>query len=121
MASPYRTRFAPSPTGKMHLGHARTALVTWLRARQQGGRIVMRIEDIDRARVVPGAADAMCRDHEWLGLDWDDGPVWQSTRDDAYEAALERLSRAGLVYPCTCSRKEIAQIANAPHGEREDG
>lgn len=115
MASTYRTRFAPSPTGKMHIGHARTALVTWLRARQQGGAIVMRIEDIDRPRVVPGAAESICRDHEWLGLDWDEGPIYQSTRGDAYEQALTELRDAGFVYPCTCSRKEIAEIASAPH------
>ena len=117
MATTYRTRFAPSPTGKMHLGHARTALVTWLRARQKGGEIVMRIEDIDRPRVVVGAADAICRDHEWLGLDWDEGPVYQSERSDIYERALERLIDAGRVYPCTCSRKEISAIASAPHGD----
>jgi len=99
----------------MHLGHARTALVTWVRARQKGGSIVMRIEDIDRPRVVPGAAESICRDHEWLGLDWDEGPIYQSTRDDAYEQALTKLREAGLVYPCTCSRKEIAEIASAPH------
>ena len=115
MASTYRTRFAPSPTGKMHIGHARTALVTWLRARQQGGAIVMRIEDIDHPRVVPGAAESICRDHEWLGLDWDEGPIYQSTRGDAYEQALTELRDAGFVYPCTCSRKEIAEIASAPH------
>lgn len=99
----------------MHIGHARTALVTWLRARQQNGAIVMRIEDIDRPRVVPGAADAICRDHEWLGLDWDEGPIYQSMRDQAYEGALSKLQEAGLVYPCTCSRREIAEIASAPH------
>ena len=98
----------------MHLGHARTALVTWLRAREQGGAILMRIEDLDGPRVVEGAAEAICRDHEWLGLDWDEGPVYQSTRDSAYEQALQRLVEAGLVYPCTCSRKEIAAIASAP-------
>lgn len=102
----------------MHLGHARTALVTWLRARKLGGRIIMRIEDIDRLRVVPGAADAICRDHEWLGLDWDEGPVRQGSRDAAYEQALETLRSAGLIYQCTCSRKEIAEIASAPHGDR---
>ncbi|MFZ1863493.1 MAG: tRNA glutamyl-Q(34) synthetase GluQRS [Polyangiales bacterium] len=117
MVTPYRTRFAPSPTGKMHLGHARTALVTWLRARKLRGRIVMRIEDIDRPRIVPGAADQICRDHEWLGLDWDEGPILQSSRDEAYERALARLEEMGLVYPCTCSRKEIAEIASAPHGD----
>lgn len=113
----YRTRYAPSPTGKMHLGHARTALVTWLRARKLGGQIIMRIEDIDRPRVVPGAADRICHDHEWLGLDWDEGPVLQSSRDEAYERALRRLEALGQVYPCTCSRKEIAEIASAPHGD----
>ena len=117
MTSTYRTRFAPSPTGKMHPGHARTALVTWLQARKQGGQIVMRIEDIDRPRVVPGSADAICRDHEWLGLDWDEGPVFQSAHDEAYERALGQLQAAGVVYPCTCSRKEIAAIASAPHGD----
>ena len=118
MTSTYRTRFAPSPTGKMHLGHARTALVIWLRARKLGGKIVMRVEDIDRPRVVRGAAGAILRDHEWLGLDWDEGPVFQSSRNEAYERALDRLQWAGRVYPCTCSRKEIAEIASAPHGDQ---
>ena len=76
----------------------------------------MRIEDLDGPRVVPGAAEAICRDHEWLGLDWDEGPVYQSSHGEAYERALDRLRAAGLVYPCTCSRKEIAEIASAPHG-----
>lgn len=101
----------------MHPGHARTALVTWLQARKQGGKIVMRIEDIDRPRVVAGAADDICRDHEWLGLDWDEGPQFQSDHDESYERALAALQAAGLVYPCTCSRKEIARIASAPHGD----
>lgn len=101
----------------MHPGHARTALVTWLQARKQGGKIVMRIEDIDRPRVIAGAADEICRDHEWLGLDWDEGPQFQSDHDESYERALATLQAASLVYPCTCSRKEIAQIASAPHGE----
>ena len=101
----------------MHLGHARTALVTWLRARKLGGRIVMRIEDIDRPRIVAGAAGEICRDHEWLGLDWDEGPILQSSRNEAYERALSQLEEIGMVYPCTCSRKEIAEIASAPHGD----
>lgn len=101
----------------MHLGHARTALVTWLRARKLDGEILMRIEDIDRPRVVAGAADAICRDLEWLGLGWDEGPVFQSARTDAYERALDVLQSAELVYPCTCSRKDIAKIASAPHGD----
>lgn len=77
----------------------------------------MRVEDIDGPRVVPGSAEAILRDHEWLGLDWDEGPIFQSTRGEVYEAALETLTKAGLVYPCTCSRKEIAKIASAPHGD----
>jgi glutamyl-tRNA synthetase len=101
----------------MHVGHARTALVTWLQARKLEGRIVMRIEDLDGPRVVPGAADEICHEHEWLGLDWDEGPVYQSSREEAYEKALAQLEAAGLAYPCTCSRKEIAGIASAPHGE----
>ena len=114
---PYRTRFAPSPTGALHLGHARTHLVTWLRARQAKGAIVMRIEDLDPPRVVAGAEDALLRDHEWLGLDWDEGPIRQSERSSFYEDALEQLRLRGLIYGCTCSRKEIQQIASAPHGE----
>ena len=100
----------------MHPGHARTALVTWLQARKHGGQILMRIEDIDRPRVVAGAADEIFRDHDWLGLDWDEGPQFQSSHDDSYERALDKLEALGLVYPCSCSRKEIARIASAPHG-----
>jgi len=77
----------------------------------------MRIEDIDRPRVVAGASDAILRDHEWLGLDWDEGPFFQSDRDETYESALATLVGAGRIYPCTCSRKEIAMVASAPHGE----
>jgi glutamyl-tRNA synthetase len=77
----------------------------------------MRVEDIDHPRVVPYAAEAIFEDHEWLGLDWDEGPIFQSSRGEAYERALERLQEAGWVYPCTCSRKEIAEIASAPHGD----
>jgi len=116
MAGAYKTRFAPSPTGKLHLGHARTALVAWLRARSVGGRIVMRIEDLDPPRIVDGATEAILEDHLWLGLDWDEGPLRQSDRAPAYEAALRVLEGDGHLYPCTCSRKEIAEIASAPHG-----
>ncbi len=103
----------------MHLGHARTHLVAWLRARAAGGRIVMRIDDLDPPRVRPGAADAFLRDHEWLGLDWDEGPVFQSApeRQAAYAEALVALEAAGHLYPCTCSRREWMEIASAPHGE----
>lgn len=113
----YTTRYAPSPTGAMHLGHVRTHLIAYLRARSLGGRIVMRIEDLDPPRVVPGSAEGFLRDHEWLGLEWDEGPHFQSDRTALYEAAIDRLRAEGAIYPCTCSRREVAQIASAPHGE----
>ena len=78
---------------------------------------MMRIEDLDQPRVVRGSADGICRDHEWLGLDWDEGPIFQSTRDAAYERAIDALQASGHLYPCTCSRKEIAGVASAPHGD----
>jgi glutamyl-tRNA synthetase len=117
---PYVGRFAPSPTGRIHVGVARTFLAAWLDARRQGGVILLRIEDIDRPRTVPGAADQIRRDLEWLGLDWDGEVVEQSARFDRYEAAVERLRSMGRIYACTCSRKEIA-LASAPHGEGDDG
>lgn len=125
MIHSYRTRFAPSPTGRLHLGHARTALVGWLRARSAGGAFVMRMEDLDTARVRPGAAEGILEDLRWLGLDWDEGPdvggafgpYLQSERLPSYAEALAELERRGLVYPCTCTRKELREIASAPHGE----
>ncbi|MEM6959100.1 MAG: tRNA glutamyl-Q(34) synthetase GluQRS [Myxococcota bacterium] len=108
----YRTRYAPSPTGAMHLGHARTALIAFARARQAKGRILMRIEDLDGPRVREGAEAAILRDHEWLGLHWDEGPIHQSARTHHYDAALEALGEH--VFACSCTRKEIA-IASAPH------
>lgn len=113
---PYRTRYAPSPTGRLHLGHARTHLVAWLCARSAGGSIVLRIDDLDTPRVLEGSESSILRDHAWLGLDWDEGPYRQSERLEAYVEALERLGEQGQLYPCTCSRKEIQQIASAPHG-----
>jgi glutamyl-tRNA synthetase len=125
MAREYRGRLAPSPTGNLHLGIARTSLCAWLRARQAGGRLVLRIEDIDGPRVVAGAVQSIIEDLRWLGLDWDEGPdcggpfapYVQSQRSRSYAQALEVLSARDLVYPCTCSRKEIAEIASAPHGD----
>jgi len=114
----YRTRYAPSPTGRLHLGHARTHLLTWLRARREGGTILMRIEDLDPPRVRPGAELGILRDHEWLGLDWDEGPIRQSERLELYAQALERLRARHAVYPCTCSRKELRALASAPHEEQ---
>src|SRR5579875_3862085 len=114
------TRFAPSSTGYLHLGHVRAALFAWSRARAAGGRFLLRIEDIDPARCRPGYATAICEDLRWLGLEWD-GPVRvQSAHLAEYWAVLEGLRARGLVYPCFCSRAEIARevaaSASAPHG-----
>ena len=110
-----RTRFAPSPTGDLHLGGAWTALASWVVARRDGGRCALRIEDLDPPRVVPGAEARIEEDLRWLGLDWDDAPVRQSDRGAHYESAIATLAAKGLVYPCDCSRAEIALVANAPH------
>jgi glutamyl-Q tRNA(Asp) synthetase len=110
------TRFAPSPTGYLHLGHAHSALTGWHRARAESGRFLLRIEDIDPARCRPEFEAAILEDLAWLGLDWD-GPVRrQSDHLADYKAALDRLSGMGLIYPCFCSRKDIAAAVNAPHG-----
>jgi glutamyl-tRNA synthetase len=112
-------RLAPSPTGGLHLGHARTFLLAWLAARRAGGRVLLRIEDLDASRVRPEARAGALDDLRWLGLDWDEGPYVQSERMEAYTASLERLKRAGMVYPCTCKRSDIARAAAAPHAEDE--
>src|SRR5271167_912232 len=101
---PLVTRLAPSPTGAQHLGNARTYLIAWLMARQAGGRVVLRIEDIDSPRIKAGAAEQALADLRWLGLDWDAGPIVQTERLAFYDAALRRLQAQELVYPCTCSR-----------------
>jgi glutamyl-tRNA synthetase len=108
-------RFAPSPSGAMHLGNARTALLAWLDVRARGGRMLLRIEDLDRDRCRPELADDVRRDLEWLGLDWDEETAPQSTREAAYHAALDQLAAAGAVYECFCTRRELA-VASAPHG-----
>jgi glutamyl-tRNA synthetase len=112
-------RLAPSPTGAQHLGNARTYLIAWLAARQAGAKIVLRIEDIDSPRIKPGAATLIEDDLTWLGLDWDEGPVVQSTRLSRYSQALQQLIDRDLVYPCTCSRTDIAEAASAPHASQE--
>lgn len=112
-------RLAPSPTGGLHVGHARTFLVAWLAARSAGGRILLRIEDIDTSRARPGATEAAVADLCWLGLDWDAGPVHQSERLDLYRDTLDYLKRQDLIYPCTCTRAEVARAASAPHAEDE--
>lgn len=107
-------RFAPSPTGDMHVGNASSALLAWLSVRARSGVMVMRMEDLDRPRVRPGSAERILEDLAWLGLDWDEGPVAQSDRFSAYDAAFRKLKEAGKVYPCFCSRKDVAAAARAP-------
>ena len=110
------TRFAPSPTGHLHLGHAHSALFGWHKARDESGRFLLRIEDIDPARCRPEFEAAILDDLAWLGLDWD-GPVRRQSEHLAdYGTALEKLRGLGLVYPCFCSRKDIAAAVSAPHG-----
>jgi glutamyl-Q tRNA(Asp) synthetase len=115
------TRFAPSPTGYLHLGHVRSAWEGWRAARAAGGRFLLRLEDIDRVRCRPEYARAIIEDLAWLGLDWD-GPIRRQSEHLAeYSAALARLDRAGLLYPCFCTRRdiqaEIARAGGAPQGE----
>ncbi|MEQ9488932.1 MAG: tRNA glutamyl-Q(34) synthetase GluQRS [Alphaproteobacteria bacterium] len=113
---PVTTRFAPSPTGLLHLGSAYSALFAEQAARKAGGRFLLRIEDIDRGRCRPEFEDAIYRDLEWLGIEWD-GPVRrQSEHFDLYDHFLHSLEEGGLIYPCFCTRKEIAASASAPHG-----
>jgi glutamyl-tRNA synthetase len=116
---PVVARLAPSPTGAQHLGNARTYLIAWLSARSRGGRVVLRIEDIDSPRVKAGAAEQACDDLRWLGLDWDEGPLIQTERLSLYRQALARLQAHERVYPCTCTRTDIERAASAPHAEHE--
>lgn len=124
-----RGRFAPSPTGELHLGSARTALCAYLAARRDGGSFVLRIEDLDPPRVIPGAAERILEDLRWLGLEWDEGPdvggpcgpYVQSERTERYEAALARLAADGHLFPCWCSRTEVLRASAAPHGATDEG
>jgi glutamyl-Q tRNA(Asp) synthetase len=114
------SRFAPSPTGRLHLGHAWSALLAFDLARSRGGAFLLRIEDIDPGRSRPEHVDAIVEDLAWLGLNWDGEIIFQSRRLPLYAGALERLKARGLVYPCFCTRAaiaaEIAASATAPHG-----
>jgi glutamyl-tRNA synthetase len=117
-------RFAPSPTGPLHLGSALAALAAWASARSAGGRLLLRVEDIDGPRVIPGATDRQLGALRWLGLDWDEGPdvggphapYVQSQRTALYDDALARLAGAGRLFPCRRSRRDLAGLASAPHG-----
>jgi glutamyl-Q tRNA(Asp) synthetase len=109
------TRFAPSPTGYLHLGSAFSALTAWRRAREVGGVFLLRLEDIDTARCRPEFATAILEDLAWLGIDWDGEVRVQSHHLTEYRAALDALATRGLLYPCFCTRADIMQSASAPH------
>lgn len=124
-----RGRFAPTPSGLLHIGNAFAALAAWLQIRHAGGEFLLRVEDIDKPRSRPAFAERQQDDLLWLGLDWDEGPrvggphapYEQSRREELYEAALETLLAAGRLYPCYCSRAELASVASAPHGLSSEG
>src|SRR5262245_56484020 len=103
----FRTRFAPSPTGYLHIGGARTALFNFLFARHHGGKFILRIEDTDRERSTPEAIEAILDSLSWLDLDWDEGPFHQTERFPRYRERLEELLGKGKVYPCTCTAQEL--------------
>jgi len=113
MSSAYRGRFAPSPTGPLHFGSLIAAVASYLDAKSRGGEWLVRVEDLDPPRVVRGAAADILRTLEACGMPWDGAIVYQSTRSDAYHAALHRLRQRGVIYPCACSRREIADSAVA--------
>jgi glutamyl-tRNA synthetase len=115
----YIGRLAPSPTGAQHVGNARTYLIAWLAARSAGGRLILRIEDIDSPRVKSGAAEQALDDLRWLGLDWDGEPIVQTQRLALYESVLSDFRQRELVYPCTCTRSDVAAASSAPHAEHE--
>jgi glutamyl-tRNA synthetase len=124
-----RGRFAPSPTGELHLGNARTALLAWMQVRSLGGQFVLRVEDLDRAREVPGAMARQLEGLRQLGITWDEGPdvggphgpYLQSQRTSRYIDTIQRLEGLGRVFRCYCSRAEVARAATAPHGPGDDG
>ncbi len=111
-------RYAPSPTGPLHLGNLRTALLAWLHARSQGGKLILRMDDLDAPRNKPGSAEQILQDLKWLGFHWDDAVLYQSKRSDAYEAAFHKLKQTGRVFPCRCSRKDIGEALSAPDHDR---
>lgn len=120
MNTPHTTRLAPSPTGALHLGNARTFLINWSLARAHGWRVVLRIEDLDTPRVKAGAAEQAIEDLRWLGVDWDEGPYTQRADMTPYREAIESLRARGLVYPCVCTRTDIAAAQSAPHGDERE-
>jgi len=113
----YIGRYAPSPTGRLHLGNLRTALLAWLHAQLNNGKFLLRMDDLDTPRVVKGSDMQILSDLEWLGLSWQEGVYYQSQNLEKYESEFERFKESNLVYPCYCSRKDIQQAASAPHGK----
>ncbi len=113
-------RLAPSPTGVLHLGNARSFLLAWLSIRSRAGKLWLRMEDIDGPRVKAGAAAAALADLAWLGLDHDGEVLYQSARSEAHDAAVAQLLAAGLAYPCVCTRREVEAAASAPHESWQD-
>jgi glutamyl-Q tRNA(Asp) synthetase len=111
------TRFAPSPSGRLHLGHAYSAAVGHARARESGGRFRLRIEDLDQTRCKPEFVEGIFEDLSWLGVEWDEPVFIQSERTASYQAALDNLRSRGLVFACFCTRADIAQSLTAPHGD----
>ena len=114
------TRLAPSPTGALHLGNARTFLINWAMARGRGWRIRLRIDDLDGPRVKGGADRGAIEDLSWLGMDWDDEPLYQSSDLSPYEQVLHDLRGRALTYPCTCKRSEIQNAQSAPHADEHE-
>jgi len=124
-----RGRYAPSPTGRLHLGNVRTALLAWLACRARGGSFVLRSEDLDAARVLPDGEAVLIDELRWLGLDWDEGPdvggpfapYRQSERRALYDEVIAKLLASGRAFACACSRAEVARAASAPHGPDDEG
>lgn len=112
----YIGRYAPSPSGDLHLGNLRTALLAWLHARLNDGQFLLRMEDLDTPRVVSGSGERILSDLQWLGINWDGEITYQSSRTALYQQALDKLHSMDLLYPCFCSRKDIRMAASAPHG-----
>ena len=129
MSQTYRGRLAPSPTGFLHIGHARTFWIAYERALQAGGVLILRNEDLDPQRSKPQFASAMLEDLRWLGIRWQEGPdcggpfgpYIQSARGDIYKDAFEKLRAAGWVYPCICSRQDVMRALHAPHAGDDGG
>jgi glutamyl-tRNA synthetase len=115
----YRGRIAPTPTGDMHVGHARTFCTAFERAQAAGGEVVLRIEDLDPLRCRAEFTERTIEDLQWLGAHWTEGPVYQSQRRAVYEEVWRKLRDAGLIYPCHVSRKEVRDAAHAPHDDEE--